>query len=80
VLDLGYPGDAHPHGGGDLLLTQAQLLADLGECPRAWPSNRRAPVSISSGETPAACSSRSRSSQSRGMRLGMTRCFSASAM
>jgi hypothetical protein len=29
VLDLGYPGDAHPHGGGDLLL--AQLLADLGE-------------------------------------------------
>jgi len=31
VLDLGYPGDAHPHGGGDLFLAQAQLLAGLGE-------------------------------------------------
>jgi hypothetical protein len=31
-----------------------------------------APASISSGETPAACSPRSRSSQSRGMRFGMT--------
>jgi hypothetical protein len=31
VLDLGYPGDAHAHGGGDLLLAQAQLLAGLGE-------------------------------------------------
>ena len=30
-LDLGYPGDAHSHGGGDLLLVQAQLLAGLGE-------------------------------------------------
>jgi hypothetical protein len=31
VLDLGYPGDAHAHGGGDLLLAQAQLPAGLGE-------------------------------------------------
>jgi hypothetical protein len=31
VLDLGHPGDAHPHGGGDLLLAQGQLLAGLGE-------------------------------------------------
>lgn len=31
MLDLGYPGDAHSHGGGDLLLAQAQLLAGLGE-------------------------------------------------
>jgi len=31
VLDLGYPGDAHSHGGGDLLLAQAQLFAGLGE-------------------------------------------------
>jgi len=31
VLDLGYPGDAYAHGGGDLLLAQAQLLAGLGE-------------------------------------------------
>ncbi len=31
VLDLGYPGDADPHGGGDLLLAQAQLLAGLGK-------------------------------------------------
>ena len=29
VLDLGYPGDAHAHGGGDLLLGQAELLAGL---------------------------------------------------
>jgi hypothetical protein len=29
VLYLGHPGDAHPHGGGDLLLAQAQLLAGL---------------------------------------------------
>ncbi len=31
MLDLGYPGDAHSHGGGDLLLALAQLLAGLGE-------------------------------------------------
>src|SRR5260370_18764723 len=31
VLDLGYPGDADAHGGGDLLLGQAELLAGLGE-------------------------------------------------
>ena len=31
VLDLGYAGDADAHGGGDLLLAQAQLLAGLGE-------------------------------------------------
>ncbi len=31
MLDLGYPGDAHPHGGGDLLLAQAELLAGLSE-------------------------------------------------
>jgi hypothetical protein len=29
VLDLGYPVDAHAHGGGDLLLGQAELLAGL---------------------------------------------------
>ena len=28
MLDLGYPGDAHPGGGGDLLLAQAQLNTD----------------------------------------------------
>jgi hypothetical protein len=31
MLDLGHPGDAYAHGGGDLLLAQGQLLADLGE-------------------------------------------------
>jgi hypothetical protein len=31
VLDLRYPGNAHAHGGGDLPLAQAQLLAGLGE-------------------------------------------------
>ena len=31
VLDLGHPGDADAHGGGDLLLAQAQLLAGFGE-------------------------------------------------
>jgi hypothetical protein len=31
VLDLGHPGDAYAHGGSDLLLAQAQLLAGLGE-------------------------------------------------
>jgi hypothetical protein len=62
-LGYGYTGDAHAHGGGDLLLAQAPLLADLGELvPGAWASNWRAPTSISSGETLAACSSRSRSS------------------
>ncbi len=31
MLDLEYPGDAHPHGGGDLFLAQAQLLSGLGK-------------------------------------------------
>jgi hypothetical protein len=30
VLDLGDPGDAHAHGGGDLLLGQAEILAVVG--------------------------------------------------
>ena len=45
VFDLGYPGDAHSHGGGDLLLAQAQLLTGLGElvpaCLRERPARAR---------------------------------------
>src|ERR1039458_9378830 len=30
VLNLRHPGDTHPHDGGDLLLAQAKLLAEIG--------------------------------------------------
>src|ERR1035437_5755716 len=47
------------------------LRAWAGWCPRARASSSRAPASISPGETPAACRSRSRVSRSCGVRLGM---------
>jgi len=55
------------------------LRVSASWCPRVWASSWRAPASISVRKTPAACSSRSRSSQSRGVRLGMAgySCFSA---
>jgi hypothetical protein len=40
VLDLGHPGDAHAHGGGDLLLAQARQLAGLGELVPAGPGKQ----------------------------------------
>ena len=56
VLDLGYPGDAYAHGGGDLLLAQAQLLAGLGELVPAGLGEQLARTSASIGAT---CSSES---------------------
>jgi hypothetical protein len=64
VLDLGYPGDAHAHCGGDVLLGKACLRASAIWFPRAVARSLRAPASISSGETPIACSSRSSLSRS----------------
>ena len=59
VLDLGHPGDADAHGGGDLPWPRPSCLrVSASWCPRARASSRRAPASISSGETPPACSSR----------------------
>jgi hypothetical protein len=46
LLDLGYPGDTHAHGGGDLLLTQAQLLAGLGKLVPARPGKQLARTSL----------------------------------
>ena len=78
MLDLGHPGDAHPHRGRDLFLAQGQLLAGLGELVPAGLGEQSARAGLDFlGETPAACNSRSRSSQSRGVRLGMTSYSSA---
>jgi hypothetical protein len=61
VLDMGHAGGAYARRGGDVFPREAQLLAGLGELvPAARASSSRAPASISAGETPAACSSRSR--------------------
>src|SRR5580658_4219952 len=66
VVDLGHPGDGHADGGGDLFWPRPGCLRVwVSWRPRAWASVRLAPASICSGETPATCSSRSRSSQSR---------------
>jgi hypothetical protein len=46
LLDLGYPGDTHAHGRGDLLLTQAQLLAGLGKLVPARPGKQLARTSL----------------------------------
>src|SRR5580692_561966 len=51
-------------------VTPISLRASASWVPRARASILRAPDSISAAGTPAACSSRSSSSQSRGSRLG----------
>lgn len=72
MFDLRDAGDADAHRGRDVALGEAELLAGLSELvPAGWASSVRAPASISSGETPAACSSRSRVSQSCGVRLAI---------
>ena len=46
VLDLGYPGDADAHRGGDLLLAQAELLAGLGELVPAGLGEQPTPARV----------------------------------
>jgi hypothetical protein len=73
VLDLGYLGDAHARRFGGISLRQTELLERLGELTfLASASNLHAPASISAGETPAACSSCTRVSQSCGILFGMS--------
>ena len=39
MLDLGYPGDGHAHGGDDLLWPRAgSLQVSASWCPRVWTS------------------------------------------